>query len=267
MCWLRASQSNVLRSTLREFYPAALLALEDLTHSDALAVLEIAPDPVAGARLSKPKIASALRRGGRQRGVETRAEAIWAALGSEQLHQPPLVADAFAASVSGLVNVLAATAAAVTELEGQLEAFFGRHPAAELILSQPGLGNVLGARVLAEFGDDPSRYADVKAGRNYAGTSPITRASGRSHLVMARFACNKRLRNAVRLQAFAALQASPGARAYYQRQRARGATNEQALRALANRLVGILHGCLRHNTHYDEARAWPVQPANATHAA
>ena len=55
---------------------------------------------------------------------------------------------------------------------------FGRHPDAEIYLSQPGLGAVLGARVLAEFGDDPDRYADAKARKNYAGTRPITRASG-----------------------------------------------------------------------------------------
>ncbi|MDQ1672478.1 MAG: hypothetical protein QOC98_1040 [Frankiaceae bacterium] len=59
--------------------------------------------------------------------------------------------------------------------EGELEISFGQHPAAEIVLSQPGLGTILGARVLAEFGDDPDRYATAKARKNYAGTSPITR--------------------------------------------------------------------------------------------
>jgi transposase len=87
--------------------------------------------------------------------------------------------------------------------------------AGELYLSQPGLGQVLGARVLAEFGDDPTRYCDARARRNYAGTSPITRASGRRHLVLARYARNRRLADAVHQWAFCALSASPGARAYY----------------------------------------------------
>ena len=123
--------------------------------------------------------------------------------------------------------------------------------------SQPGLGPVLAARVLAEFGDDPHRYADARARRNYAATSPITRASGTRRVVLARVAANRRLRDALYLQAFAALTVSPGARGYYDAHRARGATHHQALRALANRLVGILHGCLRHRQTYTENTAWP----------
>jgi len=125
------------------------------------------------------------------------------------------------------------------------------------VRSQPGLGTVLGARVLAEFGDDPHRYSGPKARKNYAGTAPITRASGTRRVVLARVATNKRLRDALHLQAFAALSTSPGARAYYDQRRAQGNTHNHALRALSNRLVGILHGCLRHNTPYNEATAWP----------
>jgi hypothetical protein len=67
---------------------------------------------------------------------------------------------------------------------------------------------------------------------------------------------NDRLRDAIALWAFAAITASPGARAYYDARRAAGAGHHQALRALGNRLVGILHGCLTHNTLYDEHIAW-----------
>ena len=137
-------------------------------------------------------------------------------------------------------------------------------PDAEIYLSRPGLGPVLGARVLAEFGDDPHRYADPKARKNYSGMAPITRASGTRRVVLARFARNRRLADALYQQAFTALTASPGARVYYDRQRARGATHHQALRSLANRLVGILHGCLRNHTRYDEATAWHL---GADHAA
>ena len=116
--------------------------------------------------------------------------------------------------------------------------------------------------MLGEFGDDPNRYTTAKCRKNYAGTSPITRASGTRRVVLARVAGNKRLRDALYLQAFSALSRSPGARAYYDSHRARGHTHHQALRALANRLVGILHGCLRHHTAYDEHKAWAHrQPA------
>ena len=144
----------------------------------------------------------------------------------------------------------------VKVLHGQVEADFGEHPDAEIYLSQPGLGRVLGARVLAEFGDDPGRYADGKARRNYAATSPITRASGKRKLVAARFVHNDRLVDALRAQAFAALHGSPGARAFYDQQRANGHDHNDVLRRLANRLVGILHGCLKTRTLYNEDTAW-----------
>jgi hypothetical protein len=115
---------------------------------------------------------------------------------------------------------------------------------------------VLGARVLAEFGDDPTRYHHPRARKAYAGTAPITRASGTRLVVLARTARNKRLADACCLWAFSALSRSPGARAYYDQLRAKGATHHQALRALGNRLVGLLHGCLRHRSCYDEQRAW-----------
>ena len=129
----------------------------------------------------------------------------------------------------------------------------------------------LGARVLGEFGDDPNRYADTKSRKNYAGTSPITRASGKHRVVLARYARNRRLADATYMWAFATLTASPGSRAFYDQRRAAGDTHNRALRALANRLVGILHGCLvgilhgclRHNTPYDEHTAWGHRAAAA----
>ena len=91
-----------------------------------------------------------------------------------------------------------------------------------------------------------------------AGTAPVTRASGKRQLVVAWLARNRRLADAGYLWAFSALGASPGARTYYDRCRAAGQSHPQALRALANRLVGILHGCLRHRSPYDEHKAWPA---------
>ena len=144
-------------------------------------------------------------------------------------------------------------------LAGQVEQGFGRHPDVEIYRSQPGLGVILGARVLAEFGDDPDRYADAKSRKNYSGMSPITQASGTKRVVLARYARNRRLGDALFRQAYSALRSSPGARACYDRQRARGATHYQALRAVANPLVAILHGCLRTHTLYDENRAWHIE--------
>lgn len=258
MIWSRQRQANLLRSTLREFYPAALQAFStDLFGRDALAVLAIAATPEQGKQLRVSQIEKALRAAGRQRNLRSRAAAISAALRTEQLTAQPLVALAYGATVRAAVAVLTELTRQVELLGEQVEASFGQHPDAQIILSQPGLGPILGARVLAEFGDDPDRYADAKARKNYSGMSPITRASGTRRVVLARYARNQRLSDALYLQAFCALTTSPGARAYYDTHRARGATHHQALRSLGNRLVGILHGCLRHHTAYDEATAWP----------
>lgn len=264
MIWARQRQGNTLRSMLREYYPAALVAFaDDLTGRDALAVLAIAPDPETGRRLSRSKITATLRRAGRQRNLEATSTRIQGALRADHLTAHPGVIDAYAASARAIVTVLTTLSAQEQVLAEAVAAGFGQHPDAEIYQSQPGLGATLGARVLAEFGDDPTRYADAKARKNYAGTAPITRASGTKRIVLARYVRNRRLADALYQQAFCALTSSPGARAYYDTHRARGATHHQALRALGNRLVGILHGCLRRHQYYDETTAWANQSERA----
>jgi len=262
MVWSKGRQSNMLRSTLREFYPAALLAFDDMSSADALEVLRIAPTPTLGASLSRSKIGAALRRGGRQRRVEERAVEIQAALRSEQLAAPPAIEAAMGISVAASVAVLAEMVAQIGHLAEELSSNFEAHPDAEVVRSLPGLGTILGARVLDEFGDEPNRYANAKSRKNYAGTSPITRASGTKKTVLARHVRNRRLADAIYLWAFASLGASPGARAYYDARREAGDGHHQALRALGNRLVGILHGCLTHHLAYDESIAWGYRPDN-----
>ena len=133
---------------------------------------------------------------------------------------------------------------------------FSSHPDTDIYRSLPGFGPILSARVLSEFGDDPERYADAKSRKNYAGTSPLTRQSGRSRIVAARYIRNDRLYDALDKAAFAAISQSPGCRQFYDQRRLKNDLHHQALRALANRLVGILHGCLKHQTHYNEHTAW-----------
>jgi len=255
MIWDRTRQVQRLRHQLREYFPAALEAYDDLDAPDTLELLGKAPDPARAAKLTRAQVSAALKRA-RRRNIPDKATAILAALRSEQLGQPEPLTAAYAATVRSLIALIAVLNEQVKALQGQVEEHFGRHPDAEVYLSQPGMGKILGARVLGEFGDDPARYRDGKARRNYAATSPITRASGKKKVVAARFVHNDRLVDALNAQAFAALNASPGARAFYDELRAREIEHSDALRRLANRLVGILHGCLKTRTLYDEAAAW-----------
>jgi transposase len=262
LIWERTRHTQRLRYALREYFPAALAAFEDLAAADTLELLTKAPDPVSAGRLTLSQISAALKRA-RRRKIADKAGAIQAALRAEHLTQPEVLTAAYAVTVRSSAAVLTVLNEQIMALQGQVETHFGQHPAAEIILSQPGLGPILGARVLAEFGDDPHRYASAKARKNYAGTSPTTRASGKKKVVLARFVHNDRLIDALDRQAFAALTASPGARAYYDQIRARDVSHRAALRQLGNRLVGILHGCLKTGTCYDEATAWPHRAQKA----
>lgn len=264
LIWARGRHTNRLRNALREYYPAALEAFTDLADRDTLAVLERAPTPDIGARLTVSQIRAVLKRSGRQRNLDRRATEIHRALHTDQLSAPSPVAAAFGATTKAAVGIIGELNRQITQLETELATHFEQHPDAEIIRSVPGLGMILGARVLGEFGDDPNRYATAKSRRNYAGTSPITVASGTKRAVLARHVRNRRLYDAIDQWAFCSITRSPGCRAFYDQRRAKGELHHQALRALANRLVGILHGCLTHHVAYNEHAAWAHRqpPAN-----
>jgi len=209
-----------------------------------------------GRTLSLSRIRATLERAGRQRNLDPRAAEIQQALRTPQL-QPALgLARAYGSAVRSSVRILAQLNLEIATLETELAEAFEVHPDAEILRSLPGLGVVLGARVLGEFGDDRTRYQDARARRCYAGMAPITKASGTRKVVLARVARNRRLADPLYLWAFSSLTRSLGARRFYDAHRLRGNTHHQALRALANRLVGILHGCLSHRTRYSEDVAW-----------
>ena len=254
--WARQREVNALRNALKDYYPGALRAFgTDLDDRGAVAILEIAPTPPLGRQLSKSKIIAALKRAGRMRNLERRASEIQGALREEQLAQGPIVEVAYGRTTKAHVAMIRADNAEIAELEEALTSGFKEHPDAGIVLSLPGMGTVLGARVLGEFGDDPNRYCNAKSRRNYAGTSPITRASGKSHVVLARHMRNRRLADALDQWAFCSITRSPGARTYDEL-RGRGKTHRQAVRQLANRWVGILHACLEQRVTYDENIAW-----------
>ena len=256
--WDRQQTGNKLRSLLREYYPAALIAFGDLAQPVAIEVLQLAPTPTMAARLTRAGIRAALRRAGRQRNLEATTDAVRSALRVEHLHQLPRVEAAMGEHALTLLRAMATEVSNINRLSEALAEAFDQHPDAAIITSMPGLGPVLGARLLGEIGDDRARFADARGLKAFAGTAPVTRASGTKRAVTARIVRNKRLGQVGFLWAFSLLTASPGARAHYDRRRDHGDRHAAACRNLANRYLGILHHCLQTGTTYNESTAFPT---------
>jgi transposase len=229
-------------------------------------VLAAVPTPLEGERLTARRLVALLQRCGR-RNDPALVEQILGDLRTPALRQAPSVEQALGRTVEGLIGIVTAMQSAVEELEAALAEQFERHPLAPVLRSAPGLGPVLAARVLAEVGDDPTRFASAQSLRAFAGTAPITRSSGRSRFVNARRVRNKRLGDACHWWAFSMLTKSPGARARYDRRRAAGDNHNAALRNLANKSLGRLWWCLQHGEPWNEAAAWPGVPLEALAAA
>jgi len=259
--WARQAAVNRLRSLLVEFYPQALAAFPNLTHKAALEILGAAPTPALGLKLTRSRIVSLLRRSGRGNRPGL-AERIMAEFRAPALRQPERVEAAFGQAVAALVDTVTAMQAGIAKLETTMNAEFAEHGDAKILGPAPGLGPILAARVLGEIGDDRARFEAAANLRAFAGTAPITRASGKSKTVRTRHIRNRRLADACHWWAFAAISASPSARAHYDRRRAIGDSHNAALRNLANKLLGRLWWCLQNNEPWDDHAAWPPPPQN-----
>ncbi|MFH8582184.1 IS110 family RNA-guided transposase [Streptomyces zaomyceticus] len=258
--WNRQQISNQLRSLLREYYPSALAAFDPwrngLCRREAHELLKATPTPTRAARLTRVQLQAALKRAGRQRGIEADAERLREVFRADWAHQPALVEDALGKQMLALLLQLEAACTAADQLAEAVEEAFPRHPDAEIILSFPGLGIQLGARVLAELGDDRTRFADARGLKAYTGSSPITRASGKKSSITRRWVKNDRLNAVGYLWAFSSITASPGAKAHYRRRRDHGDWHASAQRNLFNRMIGQLYHCLQHGQLFDEAVAF-----------
>ena len=257
----RTTAHNKLRSHLREYFPGFLAAFagarDGILRPEARTILAAAPTPAAAAKLTLTQLRALLRKAGRSRGIDAEAARLRDALQAQQMRQLPLVEQAMGRQTLALLRQLDAACAAADDLEHAAIASFNQHPDAGIITSFPGLGPLTGARVLAEIGDDRSRFQDAKGLKAYAGAAPITRASGKSRSVTHRKVKNNRLAAAGYTWAFSALTASPGARRHYDRRREDGDRHAAAQRNLFGRMLGCLHHCLATGQDYDEATAFP----------
>ena len=261
--WRRTRAHNELRSMLREYYPTFLAAFTSrfalgIASPEARAVLAIAPTPAAAVTLSVSRIAAALRRAGRSRLIDRAATDIKEAMRKPQLRQPLRVETAMGRQAVALLAALDTAASSVDELGQASAELFQTHPDYAIITSFPGLADSTGARVLAEIGDDRTRFSDARALKAYAGSAPITRASGRSLSVTHRRIKNNRLANTGWIWAFAASANYPPARDHYRHRREIGDRHGPATRHLFNKLLGQLYHCLQNHQTFDGAKAFAM---------
>ncbi|WP_225447423.1 IS110 family transposase [Streptacidiphilus sp. PB12-B1b] len=261
--WDRTRAHNRLRSHLREYYPAILQAFADkrehLLCREARAILAVAPTTAQASLLSRSRLRTVIRAAGRQRRLDIEAARLFEVFQRTWLRQPPLVETAMGRQTLALLAQLDAACRACEDLARDTEELFLQHPDAEIIMSFPGLGVLTGARMLAEIGDDRTRFAQAGDLKAYAGSAPVTRESGKSRRVIHRRIKNSRLAATGRHWAFAALTASPGAHAHYNRRREAGDGYHSALRNLFNRMIGQLHHCLATRQTYDESAAFALR--------
>lgn len=260
--WSRQQLANQVRSLLKDYFPAALHAVlvlpnGGLTRKDIRGVLAAAPTPAAAGRLTRARLRTLLTKAGRRKYVDRDVDALHTVFGQEQLRQPPLVENAMGLQLTALLAQLDAACIAADQLQEAAETHFEQHPDATIMVTFPGLGLLTGARVLAEIGDDRTRFADARGLKAYAGSAPITRASGKKVVVLHRSIKNRRLAAAGHSWALSALRASPGARRHFDARRALGDWNHQAQRHLFNKFLGQLHHCLQTGQLFDEHRAFP----------
>lgn len=260
--WARQQIGNQIRDLLKDFYPAALVAFAGLADGglarrDARTILAAAPTPVQAAKLTPARLRRLLIKAGRQRYLDRDVERLREVFTDTYLHQPPAVENAMGIHLAALLGQFDAACTAADELAEAAITHFEQHPDAEIITSFPGLGMLAGARVLAEIGDDRSRFAEARGLKAFAGSAPITRASGKKTVVLHRHIKNRRLAAVGPIWALGSLRASPGARRHFDARRTAGDWNHQAQRHLFNKFLGQLHHCLHTGLLYDEHLAFP----------
>ena len=262
--WARQQICNQIRDLLKDFYPAAITAFADLdgglARPDARAILAAAPTPAQAATLTPARLRRLLVKAGRKRYLDRDVARLREVFTDTYLHQPPAVENAMGIHLTALLGQFEAACTAADALAEAAIAHFEQHPDAEIITSFPGLGLLAGARVLAEIGDDRSRFADARGLKAFAGSAPITRASGKKTVVLHRHLKNRRLAAVGPIWALGSLRASPGARRHYDTRRGAGDWNHQAQRHLFNKFLGQLHHCLQTGLLYDEHVAFPPPP-------
>jgi transposase len=265
----RVQLANQLRSLLESFWAGAAAIFADIDSPIALAFLDPDPTPQSAAPLGEKRLERFLKRHA-YCGRRSAAALLERLRAAPRGHAAALESETKGQLVRSLVAVLRPLVEQIRELEGLLAAHLAQHPDGALVQSFPRTGCVNAAQILSELGDDRERFASFEQLAAEGGVAPVTRASGKHRAVTCRFACNKRLRQALCTWADNSRHASPWAASVYRHARSRGCDHPHAVRILARAWVRVLWRCWQQRTPYNPARhgrALPFltapQPASA----
>jgi transposase len=261
----RTGLANQLRSLLDGFWPGAAGVFADLDSPIALAFLARYPTPESARRLGIKRLAAFLAQH-RYCGRRSAEELLDRLRAAPQGFAEEAEADAKGEVVRALVRALEAIVPAIRELSSRIEHAVEELPDGRIVMSFPRAGRICAAQILAELGDVRERFQTEDQLAAEAGVSPVTHASGKSHGVVFRFACNHRLRAAITCWADNSRHASPWAADVYKRARARGCDHPHAIRVLARAWVRVLWRAWTDREPYDPSRHNAVQNLQMAHA-
>lgn len=250
---MRVQVANQLRDVLGRYHPALLGFQRDMDDRFLLALLRACPEPGAAQKLGVPQVKRLLEK---HRIRVLTAENVVQSLRAPALAPPAHVLAAFRDEALDLAGQMELLTEQISKIDAQLEELLSKHPDRDLLLSLPGIADVLSARVIAEAGDSLKRCPDATNCQVLCGTAPVTRRSGKRSrgVTTMRRGCNRTLQAALYQIARASQARSAWARAYYHHARASGKAMGVALRALSNKWAKILHAVLVTRVPYDEAR-------------
>jgi transposase len=248
----RTAFVNQLKQALHEYYPAALEAFDDWVSPVAWSFLLTFPTPAQLQQAGRRRWEKFLHTHKLWRPTTVEARLAIFARATALSGSPPTVAakSMFAVSLGRLLQTLEAQLATYRE---RIVAVFASHPDHDLFGSLPGAGPKLAPRLLAEMGDDRTRFADAEGLQCVAGTAPVTFQSGQMRFQKLRYACDDTLRATVHLWANLSRNQCAWAEAYYQAHRKKGQSHACALRCLGQRWLKILWKMWQSRQPYDEA--------------
>lgn len=266
----RVQLANQLRSLLESFWPGAVAIFADIDSPIALAFLDDFPSPESAAHLGEKRLDRFLKRHaycGRRSSAELLARLRAAPQGKAEA----LESETKGQLVRALTAVISPLVRQIRDLGALIDAHLQQHPDGPILQSFPRTGSVNAAQILAELGEDRLRFDSFEQLAAEAGVAPVTRTSGKYRGVSARFACNKRLRQALTTWADNSRHASPWAANVYRQARARGCDHPHTIRILARAWTRVLWRCWHDHTIYDprsHGRALPfLSPATLPIAA